>query len=99
MSSLHVTIYGPLSIWGAFSKKNTHVVKKRLRQKQLSAKQTLEAAVDQVFCCSLFIEKPRVADAISSVASILAISLASLSQKLELAVSDIVFFHLKKKQG
>lgn len=97
MSSLHVTIYGPLSIWGAFSKKK-HVVKKRLRQKQLSAKQTLEAAVDQVFCCSLFIEKPRVADAISSIASILAISLASLSQKLELAVSDIVFFHLKKNK-
>jgi len=35
-----------------------------------------------VFCCSLFIEKPRVADAISSMASILAISLASLSQFL-----------------
>ena len=88
-----------LSASGVRFPKKKHVVKKRLRQKQLSAKQTLEAAVDQVFCCSLFIEKPRVADAISSIASILAISLASLSQKLELAVSDIVFFHLKKKQG
>ena len=79
----------------AFSKKTStcRVFLWKKKRKKKSRRKSVNLCL-QVFCCSLFIEKPRVADAISSVASILAISLATLSQKLKLAVEqkDVLFF-------